>query len=486
MKIKLQGIGIIKDSEIELNGLTVITGDNNSGKTTVGKVVYSLIDAVSNLSRKAEMDKNIYVRENLQTIVKELDFLSVCFTPSAESKTGEFDLEYLFRNPRHINSKNAVSMANKLYDRLRELREKNFDILDKDTYKMLLEAAAMKLRKIDTDDVIVKYYVDLMLDMSLEALKNLLANLKNDPLLIDYARGSIYRTLYTEFMGQIQPVETNVDKSSIVVKDSNETYFQFDIVDNKIVNDGEPIYIASPIKRAFFVDNPFVLDSGDDFIHKVEFNDANNENILNKGRIYHHEDKLRNFIKRTTTNLFESNILERQFGEINAKLSEVISGNFEFSRDGDYYVDKGKKLRFSNLATGSKLFSILKLLINKGAISDSTLLVLDEPEAHLHPAWQNKFAEIIVMLVKELHVTVLLTSHSSNFVLAVDAYMRKYEINDKTNFYQTQFLDNGFVEYVNVNDDIGEIYSDFAQYLTEVKLIRNKYLNGLGEKNDKE
>lgn len=65
MKVKLQGIGIIKNSELELDGLTVITGDNSSGKTTVGKVIYSLFDAVSDLSNKAELDKIFLCSKNI-------------------------------------------------------------------------------------------------------------------------------------------------------------------------------------------------------------------------------------------------------------------------------------------------------------------------------------------------------------------------------------------------------------------------------------
>ena len=110
-------------------------------------------------------------------------------------------------------------------------------------------------------------------------------------------------------------------------------------------------------------------------------------------------------------------------------------------------------------------------------------MILDEPEAHLHPSWQNKFAEVIVLLVKYLNTQVLLTSHSPNFVLAIDAYMRKYDIIDKTNFYQTNCLDDGLVEYVNVNDDLGQIYSDFMRYLSEVKQLRDYYYN-LGENHD--
>ena len=57
MQIKLENIGIVKNSSIELNGLTVITGKNNSGKSTVGKTLYALLDAVSNISGKYEKDR---------------------------------------------------------------------------------------------------------------------------------------------------------------------------------------------------------------------------------------------------------------------------------------------------------------------------------------------------------------------------------------------------------------------------------------------
>jgi hypothetical protein len=67
LNIQLKNIGIIRDSTIELNGLTVITGQNNSGKTTVGKVVYSVIDAASNLERKALIDKRSYIIQHTTT-----------------------------------------------------------------------------------------------------------------------------------------------------------------------------------------------------------------------------------------------------------------------------------------------------------------------------------------------------------------------------------------------------------------------------------
>lgn len=74
MQIKLENIGIVKNSSIALNGLTVITGKNNSGKSTVGKTLYALLDSVSNISEKFEKDKCNYIKKTLDEIGEDLHF----------------------------------------------------------------------------------------------------------------------------------------------------------------------------------------------------------------------------------------------------------------------------------------------------------------------------------------------------------------------------------------------------------------------------
>lgn len=48
-------------------------------------------------------------------------------------------------------------------------------------------------------------------------------------------------------------------------------------------------------------------------------------------------------------------------------------------------------------------------------------------------------------------------------------------------FYQTDSIENGFVQYTCVNDDMGKIYQDFLQYLSEVKMLRNSYIGEIEE-----
>ena len=70
-------------------------------------------------------------------------------------------------------------------------------------------------------------------------------------------------------------------------------------------------------------------------------------------------------------------------------------------------------------------------------LTQPDVLILDEPEIHLHPEWQKKFAEIIVLIQKTFNMHILISSHSPYFINALDVYERKYGINEECRFYLT-------------------------------------------------
>ena len=74
-------------------------------------------------------------------------------------------------------------------------------------------------------------------------------------------------------------------------------------------------------------------------------------------------------------------------------------------------------------------------------------------------------------------MTVLLTTHSPNFLLAVDALMRKYSIREKCHFYQTELEDDCRIKYIEKTDSLDNIYADFATSFSEMNALRKKYMN---------
>ena len=59
MKLQLENIGMIKNATVKFNGLTVIAGENDTGKTTVGKVLFSEIRQYKKMSKHSQ-DKKRY------------------------------------------------------------------------------------------------------------------------------------------------------------------------------------------------------------------------------------------------------------------------------------------------------------------------------------------------------------------------------------------------------------------------------------------
>ena len=74
------------------------------------------------------------------------------------------------------------------------------------------------------------------------------------------------------------------------------------------------------------------------------------------------------------------------------------------------------------------------LLLKNGWLTTNTLLVIDEPEVHLHPKWQVEYCRIISLLVRK-GITVIVATHSPYIVQGLIKMTDLYEIKDRTNFY---------------------------------------------------
>ena len=53
MKLHIENLAKIGVADIKLDGITVIVGDNNTGKSTIGKALWAMFDALSNLEQKS-------------------------------------------------------------------------------------------------------------------------------------------------------------------------------------------------------------------------------------------------------------------------------------------------------------------------------------------------------------------------------------------------------------------------------------------------
>ncbi|MFS2056435.1 AAA family ATPase, partial [Variovorax sp. CT11-76] len=52
MKINIKNIGKVKEADIEINGITVLAGENSTGKSTISKALFSTFNGLYNIDKK--------------------------------------------------------------------------------------------------------------------------------------------------------------------------------------------------------------------------------------------------------------------------------------------------------------------------------------------------------------------------------------------------------------------------------------------------
>lgn len=144
-------------------------------------------------------------------------------------------------------------------------------------------------------------------------------------------------------------------------------------------------------------------------------------------------------------------------------IDEVVPGDFSVSSSKTYleYREAGVVLRTDNIAAGMKPFGILKILLDKGKLPAGSLVLLDEPEVHLHPKWQNDLAELIVLLVKKAGVKVIMTTHSQQLALGIQVKAEEYD--QHVDYYRLSKGEDGLVECADVTHSISKIYREMAE-----------------------
>ena len=91
------------------------------------------------------------------------------------------------------------------------------------------------------------------------------------------------------------------------------------------------------------------------------------------------------------------------------------------------------------------------------------------------PEWQLKYAELIVLLQKALDLTVLLTSHSPDFIQALHLYARRYDSVNKLNAYISRVEPAGTVTFDEVaSDDWDRVFDKFMSPIERLSALREE------------
>ena len=388
MKLSINNIGKLKNAKVEIKGITVIAGENDTGKSTVGKILFSVFNSFYKLDKKIIKLKKTNIQNYLQRLITT--------NPFEDYPDFSELIEKIFKDSS-IYDKNDLKLRNDILYFIAENKTKSEVDEINETNDDYFENQIKKIQEI--------------LKISEEAFINFILN-KN----IGNEFSNQINNIYLKSTGEIE-LEIRNKRVTIAVENDD------------VKSLGSKFYLDT---EAIYMDDPFILDE----LNSNKKNRNNENNVI----LANHKEHLQNKLIDKNPNIIEEIILNSKLEKFLKKLNETFKGSIRADKNG-YFVYKRerqpKELNIKNLSAGLKSFGILKMLSQNNLLEENGTIILDEPEIHLHPEWQIKFAELIVLLQKEFGMHILLTTHSPYFLKAIQVYSKKYDISDRCKYYMS-------------------------------------------------
>lgn len=422
MRLEIQNINKIKVADIALNGLTVIVGENDMGKSTIGRAFFSIIKAVSNMR-------------------------SLSNESSANKASKHIDSLY-----KHFYGKKIIDGTMDLLPRVKSDMERICQ--DEAERNAFLDHLNAKIEDIDLSP------------RQKSLLKEDIVNIRicfdqvNNPAAV--LKTELAYLVESEFMGQF--CSSKSELTNVMLDTEEEGKLSFKAKDNQVTN-------VSFSERGFYEDITYVesplyfhlLDSLKSSVAYREMKRTLGYKPMVPAHVKDFVDKVLNFQNFDT----QLSLFEPQSKDFHT--ADIIHGTFAYDKSSRsiVYQKDGMKIKPINVASGIKSFGALQLLLDGYCISNNRPLIWDEPENHLHPQWQVEFAKVIVQIVNS-GIPVLISTHSPYFLQAVRYYSAMYNIEKYVNYYMAECGNDDMVTMNEVTNDLNLVFLTLAEPLNKI------------------
>lgn len=422
---KLSNYHAIENAEITLDGITVLAGENGSGKSTISRWLYYLIRGTNEYEMFVEKEALSEIRSMLDSIRRAsmaLDYENVIRSTQTRQVLNEI---WSVGIESYQEKFNAIvdSFVDSLFEELSSRRSTN-----------------SALRRLSTI-----FQFELSKDDNIDSVLNRISfQLHRD---------------YQEILLHSIEQKKRRDTSSLT----------------KVVRN-----IASPGDGW-----PNELSLSEDRLPLINKRDFREPVMLNRAIYYgtqrtisslEYDSELDKLLRRPLAGA--TNML----GAIRMRIQNIINGTITYEDEstllmdepGLYYHRKTDNLRIplKQAATGITSFAYLLQLLNNGYLQKDTLLIIDEPEAHLHPQWIVEYAKLLVLLNKKIDIKILISSHNPDMVSAIQSIAKKEGVIDTVHFYvaQKQSEDSFRYTYKDLGAEIGDIFESFNIALSRIQM----------------
>lgn len=420
---KLSNYHAIENAEITLDGITVLSGENGSGKSTISRWLYYLIRGTNDYEYFVDRESFNEIRPLVESI-----------------RRASMVLDY----DSAIRGTQTRQMLNELWDKGIEAYQEKFDSI----VESLLESIAVELS-------------DRKMPMALRRLSTIFQ--------VDYSKNDSLDTFLGRVSNKLHGSYYEIMINSVERKKKRDTYSLASVIRNiASVGDGWPNDISLK----------------EDTVSLLNKRDFQEPVMLNRA-IYYGTQRTINSIEYTSE--FDR-LLRRPFSEtpnqlrvLRMRIQSIIDGTISYEDENSLLMDEpglyysrndGLRIPLKQAATGITSFAYLLQLLNNGYLQKDTLLIIDEPEAHLHPQWIVEYAKLLVLLNKKIGMKILISSHNPDMVSAIQSISRKEGIIDTVHFYVAQKRNEENTQYIykDLGTEIGEIFESFNIALSRIQM----------------
>ncbi|MEN5216364.1 AAA family ATPase [Pseudomonas pudica] len=412
MEVSVKNFGTIRNADVSIGGLTVITGENDTGKSTIGKILFSLVKAVARYEEDLEEVKEVRVTNEAQ---------QAFFTLRRIVNIADNEIVRDMFHPRKVYGAFKLD-KNKAYDERKELIA-------------ALSGAQALPRNIGT---------------ALTDSLNKIMAIMSEPDDTVYAMSrAVRKSFFSEFKDEI--IQRGVESkcpAKISISDGASK-----LVDITWEKEGEHRFAfvdTLGYADATYVDSPAIIQ----YHQLVRMAKTQFENDPSRFSVPLHVKDLANKLtdsKYAVAGL--ESLIADSTPDTRFAVANLLGGMLSYDDDAsDFMLDRnGYKISSNNIASGIKAIGILDMLVTGGNIRRNSLLVLDEPEVNLHPKWQVAYCEIVCELVSA-GVDIIVTTHSPYIVEALRHHADKAGIENK--FYLAQKVSECESEFRDISPDI--------------------------------
>ena len=426
-KFTLKDYRAVKEANIDLNGITVLAGENGAGKSTITRWLYYLVEVISeyewyayeDLCNDLSNELTDYKRASFDNRLDDHGIaLSINKWQSQSTQVVFSDSDEILKivsDAKDIIVRVANFIANSIKDK-KQLQNHRF-------MRLMIYWDIKDVANFNRDEFVEEHAKRI--DGAYHEYLNKVSGRSLD-YLYEYVR-----MRHDESYRRPESIQLYEDKVEILEKKTFGHLFG--------------------LGRAIYVDTPMSIGT----------------EVFDNQRWQNLSELL---AKR------ENVSLSPEARKMLIRIQRIIHGSIrnrkdDFDEEMRYVRDDQLDIPLMEAATGIKSFAYIIRLLENGYLNKNTLLIIDEPEAHLHPQWIVEFARILVLLTKELGVRVLIASHNPDMVAAIQSIGEKEGLKDSITFYQAYPVEDNKYEYAyrSLGSEITEIFKSFNIALSRIK-----------------